>query len=270
MNKDFAKFEHEFWEGAADAYDSGFGNITAKTAQYLLDEVQLRSGQKLLDLACGPGYIAAAALQFGAEVTGVDFSLHMIALAAKKYSRAILRVGDAQNLEFEDNTFDAITCNFGIMHLPEPQKCFSESLRVLKPGGRFAFVVWNAPDKPGALNIIMNAIKEHGTLEIKLPEGPPFFQYAHHDNATKAVKDAGFTDVRAQDVGIHWTIKNADDMIGAFYNGGARIGGILRAQNPEALAKIRAEVAQKIESHRANGGFEVPVSVVMTSGQKKL
>jgi ubiquinone/menaquinone biosynthesis C-methylase UbiE len=264
----FQKFEEEFWQKTAKSYDDGFGNITSQTAQFLLDAAGVKTGTPMLDVACGPGYIAGEALKRGAKATGIDFSAAMIVLAKQKIPGAIFQTADAQKLPFKENSFDAITCNFGIMHLPEPEKAFAEAFRTIKYGGTFAFVVWNNPSIPGALNIIMSAIKEHGTMDVPLPEGPPFFQYSDSKTAIAALKTTGFINTHSKEIGIHWNVASPDDMIGAFYNGGARIGGILRAQTAKALKKIKNAVTDSLQPHFKDGIYAVPVSVVLSSGTK--
>src|SRR5438093_7079751 len=83
----FRKFEHSRWEaeGTAAAYDSSFGSLTTQVIGPLLDAVGAKKGVRLLDVACGPGYAAAAAAERGAEVVGVDFSSAMVELAQRHY-----------------------------------------------------------------------------------------------------------------------------------------------------------------------------------------
>src|SRR5207244_283915 len=102
---------------------------------------------RLLDIACGPGYTAGAAAERGAEVIGVDFSSAMLAEARKNFPRATFKSGDAEALDFEAGTFDAVTCAFGIGHFAEPDKAIGEGFRVLRPGGRYAYSWWCSTEK---------------------------------------------------------------------------------------------------------------------------
>jgi SAM-dependent methyltransferase len=80
--------------------------------------------------------------------------------------------GDAQQLEFADGSVDAVTMNFGILHLSEPDVALAEARRVLAPGGRFAFTAWiaegNAQDE-----ITDGAVAQHG-VAVDVPEGRPY------------------------------------------------------------------------------------------------
>src|SRR3954447_26257238 len=80
----FHDFEHAGWERAAEFYGEAFGDLTRQTAPALLGAVRAAGGTRLLDVASGPGFIAHAGSQLGAEVTGIDFSEAMVAEARRR------------------------------------------------------------------------------------------------------------------------------------------------------------------------------------------
>ena len=108
----FREFEHRAWQGVARLYEDYF---VALTTQPLLDAVEAHAGDALLDIATGPGYIAAAAARRGATVTGLDFSSAMIAQATALHPNISFREGDAGNLPFPDTSFDVVVIGFGIV-----------------------------------------------------------------------------------------------------------------------------------------------------------
>ncbi|MEX3917490.1 response regulator [Paraburkholderia sp. BR10872] len=75
---DFGAFEHEGWERVAQAYHTYFGDLTAQSNRAMLETLGVGRGTRFLDVACGPGYLAAAARRRGADVAGVDFSVAMV------------------------------------------------------------------------------------------------------------------------------------------------------------------------------------------------
>src|SRR5438093_13748956 len=103
----FHAFEQAGWQRAAEHYADAFGGLTAQTADALLDAAGVSSGACVLDIATGPGFIAAAAAARGAEVTGLDFSPAMIALARARHPRIEFREGDAEALPFDAASFEA-------------------------------------------------------------------------------------------------------------------------------------------------------------------
>src|SRR5436190_21904625 len=108
---DFGRFEHEGWQRVAQKYDSVWASSTRQFIPPLLDAVEVGPGISLLDVGSGPGYVAAAAADRGATVTGVDFSSEMVRIATNLFPTLNFRVGDAQQLPFGDGSFDRIVAN---------------------------------------------------------------------------------------------------------------------------------------------------------------
>jgi SAM-dependent methyltransferase len=105
-----------------------------------------RPGEELLDVACGTGNAALLAARTGANVTGLDLSPRLVdaarARAAAERIPAAFVVGDAQELPFEDGSFDAVVSVFGAVFAFDARRAFSELLRVLEPGGRAFVSTW--------------------------------------------------------------------------------------------------------------------------------
>src|SRR5205807_2183578 len=136
MDAAFHDFERAGWETAADHYGDAFGPLTSQAIPSLLRAAQAGEGTRLLDVASGPGYVAAAAAARGATVIGVDFASEMVTLATRRYPVLEFVEGDAEALAFPDRSFDAVAINFGVLHLARPDAALAEARRVLKPGGR--------------------------------------------------------------------------------------------------------------------------------------
>ena len=100
----------------------------------------------VLDVACGTGDMVLELLKRGCTVTGVDISNEMLAIAGKKAPQAAYIIADAEHLPFEDITFDAVTCAFGVRNFVHLERGFSEMLRVLKPGGTMVILELATPD----------------------------------------------------------------------------------------------------------------------------
>jgi len=100
----FAKFEHEGWQRVAGKYDSVWASSTRQFIPPLLDAAEVAGNSSVLDVGCGPGYVAAAAAERGATPRGLDFSKEMVAIAQKRFPHIEFCEGDAQNLPFTDAT----------------------------------------------------------------------------------------------------------------------------------------------------------------------
>lgn len=271
----FARFEREFWDRTGPIYSEGFGPITSQTVPFLLKHLGLPSAgpAALLDIACGPGFITAALKGSPVTVVGADVSTEMLKVARQLNPGARFEQADAEALQFPDESFDAVSCNFGLLHFSDPPRAIAEAARVLRGGGRYAYAVWDTPDRNPAMAIIMTAVKPYvaGTV---MPEGPPFFHYADRAVGQQALERAGFIDVTIETVPMTWPFRSAATVLGYFREGGARIGEVLRQLSPAAAAQVEADVTAALASYgpadesSGAGGYAVPTAAVVFSGRK--
>jgi SAM-dependent methyltransferase len=261
----FRRFEHEGWQEIASRYHSGFAAVTTQSVAALLDAAQVRPGLRVLDVACGPGYVTAAAASRGAPAVGIDFSSEMIEEARGRYPGLEFREGDAEKLSFGDSEFAAVISNFGMLHLGRPEIAIREAHRVLRPGGRIAFTVWDTPDKALGFGIMISAIQKHGDLNVPIPPGPPFFRFSAPEECKRVLLAAGFRDPAVLHVPQVWQLESADALFDVMYHGSVRNAALLRAQKPEVLDKIRAEIRAGVDQHRN----ELPMPAVLATAEKE-
>jgi SAM-dependent methyltransferase len=112
----------------------------------VIDRLDPQPGERLLDLACGTGAVAEIAAAAGADVIGVDIAPALIEQARERAAERGLeidyRVGDAEALEIEDQSFDLVASTCGVMFTPDHEAAARELARVTKPGGRIALACW--------------------------------------------------------------------------------------------------------------------------------
>lgn len=265
----FRDFELSGWQLVAGGYDDHFARLTVQTIPSLLDATGVDEGMELLDIATGPGYVAAAGLERGAVVTAVDFSEVMLAKARERYPLINFCYGDAEELPFDTNRFDSVVMNFGLLHLSRPEKALEEAFRVLHPGGRFGFTVWAPAEYSVGFSIVLKAIQTCGNPNVELPQGPPFFRFSDADESSKCLWQAGFRGSLVTRVDMKWSLNNADEFFNAFYTGTPRTGGILRAQTAEQLAAIKQEVNAATVRYRAEGQqLLIPMAAVLCTAAK--
>ena len=266
---DFSAFEHEGWERVAQAYHTYFGELTVQSNYAMLDALAIQRGSRFLDVASGPGYLAAAARRRGAEVAGVDFSVSMIEKARRVFPGLEFRVGDAEDLPFPDESFDALGISFGMLHFSRPERALAEAFRVLRPGGRIAFTVWAGPQKAVGLSMVLKAIEVHGTTDVRVPPGPPFFRFSDWEESKRALLDAGFVQPDVREVVQILVLQSPITPFHALLRGGVRIAAILNAQTPAALVQIEQAVAQDAQVYRNDGGeLRIPMPCVLACAHK--
>jgi len=131
-------------------------------AEDLVDRLDVRSGECVLDVACGTGAVTrvlAGRVGPQGEVVGVDLNPAMLAQAESLgLDRVELREADATQLPFGDAEFDLAVCQQGLQFVPEPASAIAEMGRVLRPGGRVGLACWNSPsENPSSAAILASA-----------------------------------------------------------------------------------------------------------------
>jgi len=174
----FKGLEYAGWQKGAASYDDLFGSVTRHAMEPLLDATDVDAESHVLEVCCGLGYGAGAALSRGARAVGVDFAPAMVEAARGHYPAAVFEQGDAEALDFDTGVFDAVICAFGVNHLQHPDKAIAEALRVLRPSGKYAFTMWCVPGKSKFHQLVLDSIRAYGTLDVPLPDAPPPFRFS--------------------------------------------------------------------------------------------
>lgn len=147
-----------------------FATLIQPVAEEIAEAVGVGSGDALLDVATGSGNVAFAAARRGARVTGLDIVPDLVEAARARFAGERLEgefvVGHAEELPFEDDSFDRVTSSFGAMFAPRQELAAAELARVVRPGGRIAVTAWT----PEGLNGQMFA-----TLGKHMPPPPEGF-----------------------------------------------------------------------------------------------
>jgi hypothetical protein len=142
-----------------------------------------------------------------------------------------------------------------------------EVVRVLRPGGRASFSVWDA--KGVAFALVYEAVRNFGSMDLSLPHGPDFFQLGSSERMQAALEEAGFTETAACSFDQEWTVPDADRYMEAILTGTVRAAAVLAAQSPDARANVRTYIAENLARlGTAAGKTLVPVPAIIGSGKR--
>jgi ubiquinone/menaquinone biosynthesis C-methylase UbiE len=152
----------------------------AQSGELVVERAGVEPGMDLLDVACGTGNASIPAANAGARVTGLDFSPELLEIARERAADAMVEIdfveGDAQELPFEDDSFDRVVSTFGHMFAPDHERTAAEMKRVLRPAGVIAFACWTPegsigrmfrtlaeliPPPPGGTPLILWGTEQH-------------------------------------------------------------------------------------------------------------
>lgn len=199
------------WEAAAPLWGRWADAMAAmadKLNQPLLDAAALAPGMRVLDLASGAGEPAfSIARRVGPDglVVGSDLAVGMLQAAGeRRVADDCAAVGfaaaDMLTLPFAAASFDAVTCRFGVMFVPDVAAALADIRRVLRPGGRAAFMVWGPCADNALFAEIAAGVDE--ALGETAPDGGigGLFRFADPDSLAGLCRAAGFTDVTEREI----------------------------------------------------------------------
>jgi SAM-dependent methyltransferase len=267
----FRAFERAGWESAGKAAgnDSAWGPITTRAVEPLLDAAGVKAGGRVLDLACGPGYVAVAASRRGAQAIGVDIAESMVGLARRLHPEIDYRQSEAERLAFADGSFDAVVANFLINHLGAPERAAAEACRVLKPGGRAAFTVWDTPDQARFMGVLLDAVAAAGAPPpSQLPPGPPILRFSDPGEFRGLLAEAGFTRAGVRSLHFQQRFASADELWSCLVVASVRLGAPVLGQPLLVQHRIRQEFERNLEPYAHAKGLELPVSIRLAVGVK--
>lgn len=257
------------WDKAAEHYEKFWSAQLLPAQTLLLELADLKSGEGVLDVACGTGLVtfpAAEAVGAHGRTVGTDLSAEMIkaitAIAAERGVGGEFSRQDAEKLEFADGTFDAALCALGLMYVPDGQQAVREMLRVIKPGGRAVAAVWGARKNCGWAEIF--PIVER---RVASDVCPLFFMLGSGDSLADTFSLAGFENVEAHRISATLDYANADEAIGASFAGGPVALAYSHFDAP-TRESAHAEYLESISAFRDGAGYRVPGEFVVVRGTR--
>jgi ubiquinone/menaquinone biosynthesis C-methylase UbiE len=249
------------WEENADFVDERGAAMT----EALLDAVAITDGERVLELACGPGGLGiAAAERFpAAQVTLSDVAPQMTAIAAARSQERDLTNVSVAELELEridqpDESFDVVLCREGIMLVPEPARAAGEIRRVLRPGGRAAVSVWGARDRNPWLTAMLDAVGAQLGGEFPPPGVPGPLALGEGDKLGTVLTEGGFDQIEVTEIEVPWHGASFDEWWNRTKALAGPVAKLLEAQPEEAVEAIRAHARESLSRYETAGGLEIP------------
>jgi SAM-dependent methyltransferase len=266
----FKAFEAEGWTRKAWTYDRLTGRVTSRLVEPLLDAARVRSGTRVLDVACGPGRCAAAAAARGAVALGLDAAEGMVAVARARYPGIEFRRGDAERLPFADASFDAVVAGFVVNHLPQPERALAEFARVLRPGGWAAATVWDRPSRMRLLGVLAEAVERtEGVRDAGLPSGGPDpFRFADEAAFAALLAGAGLDRVQVRSIAFEERVADTGELWDGLLAGSVRTAAVIERQSESVRRRIREELDNVVASYRSEAGIALPVAAKLASGRR--
>lgn len=257
----------------AEKFDAWLPHI-APVGDVLLDALDVRSGESVLDVAAGtgePGLTLARRMGGQVAIVGTDAAQSMVDVARQKALREGLaniefRCMPAEKLDFSASSFDKLLCRFGLMFFDAPHAALSEMQRVLKPGGRLALSVWGTPDVNPTMSWYHRAFKGRIPDNL-LPPRDKITGFGDPERLRRMLLEVGFANVEISQREVVFRFPSFDKFWHLL-----EVSAVLKAQF-EALPKeewssIPADIASWAEAHRTADGLAIPHGYLLATATK--
>jgi ubiquinone/menaquinone biosynthesis C-methylase UbiE len=269
----------EQWQQAAAAWHRWGPTLAAwlgPATDRLLDMAGIERGQRVLDVAAGAGeQTLAIAARVGTEghVLATDIAPAILEYAAAEAARAGLtqvatRAMDGENLEVPEGSFDAVVSRAGLIYFPDQQAALRGMRRALRPGGRFAAIVYSTPEQNGFFSTPVSIIRRRAKLGPPLPGQPGPFSLGSHGVLEKALQTAGFRDIRIETREAPLRLSNAAECVRFEKESFGALHQMLASLGEADQRAAWDEILEALGKYEGPEGFVGPCELVLAVGTR--
>jgi SAM-dependent methyltransferase len=262
----------DHWERSA----AGWGKRASRVREmgmpvsmWMIEHLELQAGQRLLELAAGPGdtgFLAAELIQPGGTLVSSDAAAAMLEVARTRARE--LGIGNVEfcrlELEWIDlptASVDAILCRWGVMLSVDPAAAMGEMRRVLRPGGRLALAVWDDSARNPWATIPGRALVTLGHAEPPDPEAPGMFALAAPGRLQEMLESAGFVEVLVEAVELDRPHKSVEDYVEETLDLSRPFAEVVQGLPEAEQAEVRGEIESLAAPFiRPDGSLLLPAS----------
>ncbi len=217
-----------------------------RVSVWMVEHLDLQPGQRVLELAAGPGdtgFLAAELVKPGGMLISSDASRAMLGVATGRARDLGVTNVEFKQLELEwvdlpTASVDAVLCRWGLMLVLDPSAALQEARRVIKPGGAIALSVWDTPEANPWATLITRALVELGYAQPPDPEVPGMFALADSGRLGSLLEDAGFVDPLTETVELMRPAASVEDFLEETLDLNAQLAETRRGLSPEQWAEV--------------------------------
>lgn len=270
---------HGMWAAVAPAWSEHAAYADARgeeVAERMLDLTAPGPGERVLELACGPGGLglaAAARVAPDGEVVLSDVAAEMTAIAASRAATLGLKNVRTRELDLESiaeaqGTYDVVLCREGLMFATDPARAASELRRVLRPGGRLALAVWGPRERNPWLGVILDAVGEQVGRPVPPPGVPGPFALADADRLAGLLSGAELADVVVEELPVPLRAASFEEWWARTSALAGPLTTILASLPEPARQALSARVREAAGAYRTGTGLEFPGVSLIASARR--
>lgn len=251
------------WEARNQWTNEAAGRVN----EWIVEKADPQPGQTVIDLAAGPGdlgFRVAERVGDGGRVLSTDFSPEMVGVArrlgeARGLTNVEYRVLDAEAMDLDDESVDAVVCRWGYMLMADPAAALSETRRVLHRGGSLAFAVWAAPERNLWAALPAKTLVDRGHLPPPEPGAPGIFAMADAARIRGLVTGAGFGEPELEELSFEFRYADTDDFWDVLVSLAGPLARVVKTLPEGELQATRDAIEQSVAQFRAgDGSYSIP------------
>lgn len=278
----FKAGQKQQWDSVAEAWRKWWPSIEVgarEVNQALVDAIDVKPGQRLLDVSTGigePAVTLGRLVGSNGSVVATDQSTGMLGIAAERIKDECLEnielvEADTESLDLPEGTFDGAVCRWGLMFLPDVQAGLEQIRRALKPGAKFATAVWATPDLVPFASLPMAVARE--VLDPPPPpppaEAPNIFSLGAPGLLESAFERAGFMDVVNDSRQLHFQLESPREYCEWLGEMAPPIRAMLVGRSQDQIDQFWTAVAERAQVFvKEDGTFEIPNTAPIAIGTR--
>jgi len=267
--------QREAWHRAARGWErqqAVVRELSAPVAEWLLNAIDPQPGERVLDLAAGPGetgFLIAERLGADGLLLSTDQSPDMVEVARRRAGELGLdnvefRVLDGQRIDLEEQGFDAVLCRWGYMLMADPDAALRGTHRVLRGGGRLALATWDTPDQNQWMAAPAMQLMARGALPPPEPGAPGPFSMADAAQLEQRLASAGFEQIETDKVEFAHNHPSFDQYWEMSLDLAAPLTAAMANLDDDAIAEVRESVLEALTPFASqDGALHIPASAIV-------
>jgi SAM-dependent methyltransferase len=270
---------HGVWAAAAEGWGEHADYTDARAqpiTQKLLDLADPQPGERVLELACGPGGLGLAAAERvapGGDVVLSDVVAEMTSIAARRaqergLANVTTAVLDIEQIDQPDDSYDVVLCREGLMFALDPTQAAREIRRVLRPGGRVALAVWGPRERNPWLGVVLDSVSAQIGAPMPPPGVPGPFSLEDSGKLAAVLSDADLADVAVSELPVPLQIASFEEWWARTTALAGPLAKLLESMPGDAVEALRARAQEGAKPYETPAGLEFPGVTLVASGRR--